>query len=121
MIITFLALFNWTLWSALLVAMLYAWFTLFLGRSQNLKSGPALGLSLIGGGLLFLAAGGAVLYWLAQKESLTGLTVIALLLTGTITPLIKQAFQAVLTHRSRHVRSPRTSPAGPNSTPSLSW
>lgn len=121
MIINLLALFNWTLWSVLLVAMLYALITLFVGRSQNLRSGPTLGLLLIGVGLQFLAASGLLLYWLAQTESLNGLTVIAVLLAGTVTPVLKQFFQAVLAHLSRPARAPRTPASVPNSKPSLSW
>lgn len=121
MIITFLALFNWTLWGALLVAMLYALITLFVGRSQRLRSGRALGLLMLGVGLLFLAASGTLLYWLAQKESLNGLTVIAVLLAGTVAPLLKQFFQAVLAHLSRSVRSLHTPTSVPNSKSSLSW
>ena len=84
----FLIILNWTLWSALLIALLYALVAMLTERSSSPESGPALGVFLIGLGLLFSAATGGSLYWFAQKQSITGLIVMTLTLAWPLIPII---------------------------------
>jgi hypothetical protein len=84
----FLIILNWTLWSALLIALLYALVAILTERSTSPEAGPALGVFLIGLGLLFSAATGASVHWLAQKQSIAGLIVMALILAWPLVPIV---------------------------------
>jgi hypothetical protein len=84
----FLIALNWILWSTLLMALVYALVMILTERSRTPEAGPALGIFLVGLGILFSAATGALLHRFAHKESFTGLIVMALVLAWPLVPLI---------------------------------
>jgi hypothetical protein len=84
----FLIILNWTPWSALLIALLYALGAMLTERSSSPEARPALGVFLIGLGLLFSAASGSSLYWLAQKQSIAGLIVMTMILAWPLVSII---------------------------------
>jgi hypothetical protein len=85
---TYLIILNWTLWSALLIALIYALVLILTERSRTPEAGPALGVFLIALGLLFSATTGGLLHRFAQKQSFPGLIIMTLVLAWPLVPLI---------------------------------
>ena len=73
----FLLILNWTLWSALLVALIYSLVLILLQGTKTPEAGPALGFFLVGVGLVFLTVTGGLLHWLGQKKSVTTLIILS--------------------------------------------
>lgn len=88
MFLKFILILNWTLWSGLIIALLYALVTILTERNDRPEAGPVLGVFLVGVGLLFSAATAALLYWLTQRQSVTGMVLMTLLLAWPLVPLI---------------------------------
>ena len=84
----FLVILDWTLWSALFIALIYALVTILTERSRSPEAGPGLGVFLIMLGLGFSAATGASLHWLAQKQSITGMVLMMLVLAWPLVPVV---------------------------------
>jgi len=84
----FLVVLDWTLWSALFTALLYALVTILTERSRSPEAGPGLGIFLIMLGLGFSAATGVSVYWLAQKQSAAGLVLMSLVLAWPLLPVV---------------------------------
>jgi hypothetical protein len=84
----FLLILDWTLWSALLLALIYALVAILTERSRSPEAGPGLGIFLIILGLGFSAATGASLFWFAQKQSITGTVLMSLVLAWPLVPVV---------------------------------
>lgn len=84
----FLIILNWTLWSALLLALLYALVAILSEGRTSPEAGPALGVFFVGAGLVFSAGTGGLVYWLTQRKSVTGLIILSLILAWPLVPLV---------------------------------
>lgn len=83
-----LIILDWTLWSGLFIALIYALVSILTERSRSSEAGPGLGVFLILLGLGFSAATGTALHWLAQKQSITGMVLMTLVLAWPLGPVI---------------------------------
>jgi hypothetical protein len=96
LLIQSLVILDWSLWAALLIALVYALFSLLATRRSSPLTGPMFGVFLLSLGLLFSAVTAVLLIWLADKQSLVGLVVITLLLAWPLFPLIAQPVMGAL-------------------------
>ncbi len=87
-VMKFLTVVDWLLWSTLFIALTYALIAILTERNRSSPSGPGLGVFLILLGLLFSAATGASLHWFAQKQSITGMTLMSLVLAWPLMPIV---------------------------------